>query len=75
MVAYLDEALLHDEPALFSGEGVLEPVPQEEGHGHGLVELVGSGPASGGVDTSQLVQHPGLGCRKPLEMLLRASHD
>ena len=48
---YLDEALLHDEPALLGGEGVLEPVPQEERHRHRLVQLVRAGAAAGSVNT------------------------
>ena len=54
----LDQALLHDVLDLRDGEGVLEPVPEEEGHWHGLPHLVGAGGGPGGEGTTQLVQHP-----------------
>ena len=74
--AYLDESLLHNESALFSSKSILQPVTEEQLHGHGLAKFVGSGATSGCVHTSQFVQHPGLGGRKALKMLLRAtSHD
>ena len=49
---------------------LLEPVPEEEGDGHGLPHLVGSGAGAGGEGATQLVQHPGLGRREALQVLL-----
>jgi len=72
--SYLDVPLLHDEPAFLSGEGVLQPVSQEELERHRLAELVRSGPASSGVHATQFVQHPGLGGCQALKVLLRTAN-
>ena len=45
-------------------------LPDEEGDGQGGVLLVGSRLGLDGEGSSQFVQHPGLGSRQTLQMLL-----
>ena len=54
----LDQPLLHDGSHLLHGEGVVKPVPQEEGDGHGLPHLVWARAGLAGENTAQLGQHP-----------------
>jgi hypothetical protein len=70
----LDQPLLEDCLNLLGGQGVLEPIPEEQGDWHRLLHLVGARPGSDGEDTSQLVQHPGLGGGQTLHMFLRPSN-
>ena len=69
----LDEPVLEDGADLLGVDGVAEPVAQEQSQGHRLAELVGSGRRPGGESSSQLGQHPRLGRRQALQMLLRSS--
>jgi len=64
LVVDLDEALLDDEGDLTSGKSVLQTVADEDGKGQALALLVGTGRRFGGESSTELVQHPGLGCRK-----------
>jgi hypothetical protein len=42
----LDQPLLKDGLDLLGGQGVLEPIPEEQGDWHRLLHLVGAGPGS-----------------------------
>jgi len=64
LVVDLDEALLDDEGDLTSGKSVLQTVANEDGKGQALALLVGTRRRFGGESSTELVQHPGLGCRK-----------
>jgi len=55
-------------------QSVLETIPQEERQGETLAELVGTGRWTGGVTTSQFVEHPVLGCRNALHVLTRTAN-
>jgi len=65
----LDETLGQDLLNLRVRQGVLETIPQEERQREALAELVGTGRRSGGVTTSQFVEHPVLGRRHALHVL------
>lgn len=54
----LDDPLRHDSGDFSAGQGVLQSVSEEDGHGQAFSELVGTGGRSRGVGTRQLVQHP-----------------
>ena len=66
----LDQALLQDGFHFLGGQCVLQAVTQENSKRHGFAETVRSGVGADGVDTSQLVQHPGLGRCQALHMFL-----
>lgn len=55
---------------IFTCERISQPVPEEEGDGHGLPHLVGAGPGAGGEGSPELVQHPCLGGDQALQMFL-----
>merc|ERR1719427_222244 len=65
----LDETLRQDLLDLRVIQGVLETIPQEERQREALAELVGTGRRSGGVTSSQFVEHPVLGRRHALHVL------
>jgi len=54
----LDESLPHNSGDLFSSQGVLQTISQENRDGHGLAQTVRSGAGTNGVYTSKFVQHP-----------------
>jgi len=64
-----DETLGQDLLDLGVIQGVLETISQEERQREALAELVGTGRRSGGVATSQFVEHPVLGRRHALHVL------
>merc|ERR1719389_538260 len=66
----LNESLLEDSLNLLGVEGVLQTVPDEQSDGQRGGLLVGSGPGLDGEGSSKFVQHPGLGRRQTLKMLL-----
>jgi len=66
----LDEALLDDGGDLLLGEGVLQPVPQEDDEGQALAGLVGTSGRLGGPNSGELVQHPVAGGIQALQVLL-----
>jgi hypothetical protein len=70
----LDEALLNDGSNLLLGEGVLQPVPQEDEEGQALAGLVGTSRWLGGPNSGELVQHPVAGGIQTLQVLLRATN-
>merc|ERR1719444_64066 len=66
----LDEPLLQDGLDLLGVEGVLQAVPDEQSDGQRGGLLVGSGSGLDGEGSSKFIQHPGLGRRQTLKMLL-----
>lgn len=68
-----DQTLHHDFRDLGVGQSVLQPVTEEDDQGKRLSEFVRPGGRSGGVDASQLVQHPCLRRIETLQVLFRSS--
>lgn len=66
----LDAALHADLHALLAGQGVLEPVAEDDGDGEALAHLVGAGAGAGGPDAGHLAEVPVAGRIEALEMLL-----
>eukprot|EP00916_Digyalum_oweni_P023016 GHVL01038194.1.p2 GENE.GHVL01038194.1~~GHVL01038194.1.p2 ORF type:complete len:185 (-),score=14.15 GHVL01038194.1:87-641(-) len=58
LAVHFDEALHDDLLALVIGEGVLQTVTQQDGHGQALSRPVRSGAGLGGKVATKLVQHP-----------------
>lgn len=70
LAVHLDEALLHDLEHLIAGERVLEPVAQEDDERQALAQPVRARAGPRRVHAAELVQHPCLGRRQTLQVLL-----
>lgn len=70
----LDQTLLDDGGDLLLGEGVLQPVPEEDDQGEALAGLVGTSRGLGGPNSGELVQHPVAGGIQALQVLLRTAN-
>ena len=66
----LDVPSHHDFLGLNGVEGVLQTVADDDGQGQALPELVGAGVGAEGVDAAGFGQHPVVGRRQGLEVLL-----
>lgn len=69
----LDQTLHHDLGHLGVGQGVLQPVTQEDDQRQRLTQLVWALGRTGSEHSSQLVQHPCLRGIETLQMLLGAA--
>lgn len=71
----LDESFLvfNDLYCLLTRNCISQSISKEHGEGHAFLSLVGSGAGSGGVNSSELVQHPVGGSCDSLLMLLGSS--
>jgi len=67
---HLDTSLHADLHALLVGEGILEPVTEDDSEGKALALLVGTSSCLGCPDSSHLTETPLLGCVDALEMFL-----
>lgn len=56
LAVHFDEALHDDLLALVIGEGVLQTVTQQDGHGQALSRPVRSGAGLGGLEVSQVIR-------------------
>jgi len=54
----LDQTLHNNGGNLLAGQGILQPVAEENGEGEGFAELVGTWRWTGSVGSAQLVKHP-----------------
>ena len=70
----LDETLVNDLLDLIIGEGVLQPVTEEDHEGQTLAELVGSSAGMRSEHSPQLVQHPVLRRMEALQMFPGTTH-
>lgn len=66
----LDQALHHDLSNLAIGQGILQPITEEDNQRERFPEFVWTSRWSGGIDTPEFVQHPCFRRIKTLEMLL-----